>query len=328
MIWSRHLGRRAIVGALVAAGILLSLEGGSAQQWPSRQPWWVVPYPAGGGADLVSRLIAAEISNNWGEQIIIDNKPGASTQIGMRQIAAAPADGYMIGIMTADIAVTTALGQPTQVNLDQGFDYLLQLIDVPMVLVANGKMPFRTLPELVAYAKANPGKLTAGSIGPTSIHHIGLEWFKKLAGIDMLVVPYRGVAPSLQAVVAGEVQLIFMGVGVGDDHIANGSIVPLAVGGKQRTPGAPNVPTFIEQGYPSFDFSSWYGLVAPAKLPAEVKARWDQEIRQVLTNSTMRDRITKTGAEINTRSSADFAQFVHNETKKYTDVAKLIGLAP
>jgi tripartite-type tricarboxylate transporter receptor subunit TctC len=320
--------RRAVLGGLAALGALGASSRADAQPFPSRQPWWVVPYPPGGGTDLVSRLIAAEISKSWGEQIIIDNKPGASTQIGMRQIAAAPHDGYMIGLMTADIAVTTALGERTQVNLEESFDYIIQLLDVPMVLVANGKMPFRTLPEFVAYAKANPGKLTAGSIGPTSIHHVGLEWFKRLAGIDMLVVPYRGVAPSLQAVVAGEVQVIFMGVGVGDDYIANGTIVPLAVGGKQRTPGAASVPTFIEQGYSTFDFSSWYGMVAPAKLPTDVKVRWESEIRKVVENPSIRERIVKTGAEINTRSSAEFAQFVRAETKKYTDVAKLIGVTP
>jgi len=321
-----HPTRRNVLGGLAALGSLGLTPQANAQVFPSRQPWWVVPYPPGGGADLVSRLVAGEISKGWGEQIVIDNKPGASTQIGMRQIAAAPPDGYMIGMMTADIAVTTALGEKTQVNLDESFDYLIQILDVPMVLVGNGKMPFRTLPELVTYAKANPGKLTAGSIGPTSIHHIGLEWFKKLADIDMLVVPYRGTAPTVQALVAGEVQLIFMGVGVGDDYIANGSIVPLAVGGKQRTPGAAHVPTFIEQGYPTFDFSSWYGMVAPAKMPADVKTRWETEIRKAVSNPSIRDRIVKTGAEINMRSSAEFAQFVRAETKKYTDVATLIGV--
>jgi tripartite-type tricarboxylate transporter receptor subunit TctC len=299
-----------------------------AQQWPSKQPWWLVPYPPGGGADVVSRLLAAEISRTLGQQILVENKPGASTQIGMRQIASSPPDGYTVGIMTADIAVTTALGQPTQVRLDSDFEYILQLIDVPMVLVANGKLPIKSLKELVAFAKANPGKLTAGSIGPTSIHHIGLEWFKKLADIDIPVVPYRGVAPSLQALVAGDVGLIFMGVGVADDHIANGSIVPLAVGGRKRSPSAPNLPTFMEEGFPTFDFSSWYGVVAPARLLPEAKARWEQEIRQKLSEPAIRDRIAKTGAEINLRSGADFARFVQDETSKYESVAKLIGLKP
>src|SRR6185312_4891451 len=146
-----HPTRRSVLGALSALGGLGMASEASAQQFPSRQPWWVVPYPPGGGTDLVSRLVAAEVSKSWGEQVIIDNKPGASTQIGMRQIAAAPPDGYMIGLMTADIAVTTALGERTQVSLEESFDYIIQLLDVPMVLVANGKMPFRTLPEFVAY---------------------------------------------------------------------------------------------------------------------------------------------------------------------------------
>jgi tripartite-type tricarboxylate transporter receptor subunit TctC len=118
-----------------------------------------------------------------------------------------------------------------------------------------------------------------------------------------------------------------MGVGVGDDYIANGTIVPLAVGGKRRTPSAPNVPTFIESGYPTFDFSSWYGMVGPAKLPADVKARWETEIRKAIENPSIGQRIVKTGAEINMRSSTEFAQFVRAETKKYSNVAKLIGIA-
>lgn len=327
MRFERNWSRRDFVRASSILGLSMAASGAYAEQWPSRQPWWIVPYPPGGGADLVSRILVNEISKSFDKQIVVENKPGASTQIAMRQIAAAPADGYLVGMMTADIAVTTALGEATQVNLDESFDYILQLLDVPMVLLASGKMPFRTLAELIAYARANPGKLSASSIGPTSIHHIGLEWFKKLAQIDMLVVPYRGVAPSLQAVMANEVQVIFMGVGVADSFIANGSLVQLAVGGKARTPSAPDVPTFIEQGFPTFEFSSWYGMVGPAKMSHEVRSRWEKAIQEALGEPTARERIVKTGAEINPRSGADFARFVKDETSKYQKVAKLIGLS-
>lgn len=313
--------RLAILICLLSVGIL---SGAYAQKWPVAQPWWIVPYPAGGGVDFVSRALTTEISKSFKEQIVIDNKPGASTQIAMRQIASSSPDGYTVGVMTADLAVTTAVSQP-QVNVEKDFDYLVKLLDVPMVLIANGKMPFKSLREMVAYAKQNPGKLTAGSIGPTSIHHIGLEWFKKLAGIDMLVVPYRGTAPTLQAVVAGDVQVIFMGVGVGDEFIRNGTIVELAVGGRQRTPRAPHVPTFMEEGYPTFDFSSWYGVVAPAKLDEGAKAQWQSAISEALNVKSLREAIERTGAEISDQKGEDFRQFVLKETEKYREVGELIA---
>lgn len=317
--------RKLLLATLASLAALVgTFSDASAQQWPTKQPWWVVPYPAGGGVDFVSRVLATEISKNFKDQIIIDNKPGASTQIAMRHIASSPADGYTVGVMTADLAVTTALSQP-QVDIEKDFEYLVKLLDVPMVLIANGKMPFKNLKDFVAYAKANPGKVTAGSIGATSIHHIGLEWFKKLAGIDMMVVPYRGTAPTLQAVVTGEVQVIFMGVGVGDEFIKNGTIVELAVGGKKRTPRAPHVPTFMEEGYPSFDFSSWYGVVAPANLNNEAKARWKKELLDALNNKDTRARIENTGAEVSGQEGDAFKQFVIGETNKYREVGKLIG---
>lgn len=311
----------AVVGGLLAVGVLSTAH---AQKWPASPPWWIVPYPAGGGVDFVSRILTAELAKKFNEQIVVDNKPGASTQIAMRHIASSKPDGYTVGVMTADLAVTTAISQP-QVNVEKDFDYLVKLLDVPMVLIANGKMPFKTLKEMVAYAKANPGKLTAGSIGATSIHHIGLEWFKKLAGIDMLVVPYRGTAPTLQAVVANEVQVIFMGVGVGDEFIKNGTIIELAVGSKNRSKRSPHVPTFIEEGYPTFDFSSWYGVVAPPNLNAEAKARWEKEILAALNDKETRDKIEFTGAEVSGQKGDEFRQFVLKETQKYRDVGKLIG---
>ncbi len=312
----------AILGGLIAAAVFSSAH---AQTWPTAQPWWIVPYPAGGGVDFVSRILTTELAKTFKQQIVIDNKPGASTQIAMRHVASSKPDGYTVGVLTADLAVTTALGQP-QVDVEKDFDYLVKLLDVPMVLIANGKMPFKNLRDMVAYAKANPGKLTAGSIGATSIHHIGLEWFKKLAGIEMLVVPYRGTAPTLQAVVTGEVQVIFMGVGVGDEFVKSGAIVELAVGGKKRTPRAPHVPTFIEEGYPTFDFSSWYGVAAPVHLDKEAKARWETGIINALNDKDIRDKIERTGAEVSGQKGEEFKKFVLAETEKYKQVGKLIGV--
>jgi tripartite-type tricarboxylate transporter receptor subunit TctC len=311
---------------LVSLAATVASPAAQAQDFPSRPATWVVPYPPGGGADTISRLITAEVAKSLGQPVVNESKPGASTQIGLRYVADARPDGHTIGMMTADINVTSALLPTPPFDLQKDFAYVSQIINVPMVMVANGKAPFKTLKEMVAYVKANPGKITAASIGATSIHHVGMEWFKKLAGLDFLVVPYRGTGPGLQALIAGEVQLMFMGVGVGDDFIANGMIRQLAVGSAKRIARDPNMPTFVEEGYPTFDLVSWYGMVAAAKTPAAAIARWNKEIHAALNNPETRRKVEATGAVVQLGTSAELAEFVRKETEKYKEVARLTGL--
>jgi tripartite-type tricarboxylate transporter receptor subunit TctC len=316
---------RRITLALLAA-LPLSLAGAAAQDFPSRPATWIVPYPPGGGADTISRLVTAEIAKRLGQPVVNENKPGASTQIGLKAVAEARPDGHTIGMMTADINVTSALLPSAPFDLERDFAYITQIIDVPMVMVANSKAPFTNLKELVAYAKANPDKITAASIGATSIHHVGMEWFKKLAGLDFLVVPYRGTGPGLQGLLANEVQLMFMGVGVGDEFVANGTLRNIAVGSATRIAKAPNVPTFVEEGYPTFDLVSWYGMVAPPRTPAAALSRWSKEIHAALADPEIHRRVEATGAVIRVGTETELAALVRSETQKYKEVARLTGL--
>ena len=203
-----------ILLAIVAA-LPLSFAGAAAQDFPSRPATWIVPYPPGGGADTISRLITTEIAKRLGQPVINESKPGASTQIGLKAVSEARPDGHTVGMMTADINVTSALLPSAPFDLEKDFAYITQIINVPMVMVANSKAPFTNLKELVAYAKATPDKITAASIGATSIHHVGMEWFKKLAGLEFLGGPVSRHRPRPASLLANEVQLMFMGVGVG-----------------------------------------------------------------------------------------------------------------
>jgi len=312
--------------AATACLLGFTLVAASAQDFPSRPATWILPYPPGGGTDAISRIITVDIAKGLGKPIVIENKPGASTQIGLRLVSDAAPDGHTIGMMTADINVTSALLPTAPFDLNKDFTYITQIIEVPMVLVANSKAPYKNLKEFVAYAKANPGKITAGSIGATSIHHVGMEWFKKLAGLDFLVVPYRGTGPGLQAMIANEVDVMFMGVGVGDSYIENGTLRNIAVGSTYRIARAPNIPTFAEEGYPSFDLVSWYGMVAPPKTPPAVIARWNKEIRAVLNDPAVKNRVEAIGGIVKTGTSEELAAFVQRETEKYKAVARLTGL--
>jgi tripartite-type tricarboxylate transporter receptor subunit TctC len=317
---------RIFSGLAAVISLLAAIPLAQAQDFPSRPATWIVPYPPGGGADTISRLITIEIAKNLGQPVVNESKPGASTQIGLKAISEARPDGHTIGMMTADINVTSALLPAAPFDLEKDFSYITQIINVPMVLVANAKAPYKTLKELVSYARANPGKITAASIGLTSIHHVGMEWFKKLAGLDFLVVPYRGTGPGLQALIAGEVELMFIGVGVGDEFVANGTLRQLAVGTAQRVARDAAMPTFVEEGFPTFNLVSWYGMVAPPKTPAGAIARWNKEIHAALTNPEIRRRVEATGALVQVGTSEELAEFVRKETEKYKDVARLTGL--
>ena len=316
---------RRIVLAVVAT-LPLCFSGAAAQDFPSRPATWIVPYPPGGGADAISRLITTEVAKRLGHPVVNETKPGASTQIGLRAVSEARPDGHTVGMMTADINVTSALLPSAPFDLEKDFAYITQIIDVPMVMVANSKAPFTNLKELVVYAKANPDKITAASIGATSIHHVGMEWFKKLAGLEFLVVPYRGTGPGLQALLADEVQIMFMGVGVGDAFVANGTLRNIAVGSATRIAKAPNVPTFVEEGYPTCDLVSWYGMVAPPRTPPVAVSRWNKEIHAALADPEIHRRVEATGAVVRVGTDAELASFVRKETEKYKEVARLTGL--
>jgi tripartite-type tricarboxylate transporter receptor subunit TctC len=297
------------------------------QAWPTRPIRWIVPFPAGGGTDLVARTLGAHLEKVLGQPIIVENKPGAATVIGTAALAQAEPDGHTVGMVFDFLAINRALGTSVPYNPETDFAPIIKLVNVPLVLIVNSQLvPARTLPELVKHANANPGWFTFGSLGPGSPHEIGFAWFKSLSKMDALIVPYRGVSPALKDVVSGHVKGMFLGVAVADELIAAGKLHPIAVTSAKRLKSAPNIPTIAEQGYPNFEFVTFYGLAAPKGTPAAVIAKFNQEINRALEQPELRAKIEKTGAEIAGGTSEEFGRFLRANAAKFREIVAAAGI--
>jgi tripartite-type tricarboxylate transporter receptor subunit TctC len=295
-----------------------------AASWPNRPIHWIVPYPPGGGTDLVARVIAAQLEKALGQPVIVDNRPGGSTVTGTAVLAGAAPDGYTIGMVFDSLAINAVLGVSTSYNPETDFTPIIKLADVPLVFTVNTQqVPMKTLPELVAYSKSHPGWFTFGSLGPGSPHEIGFLWFKAMSKMDALVVPYKGIAPALQDVVAGQVKGMFVGVAVADAYIDQGILHALGVTSPKRLPSAPNVPTIAEQGYPDYDFVTFYGLAAPKGTPPEIVDRLNTEINRIFLMPDVRAQFEKTGAAIGGGTSREFGDFLVANMVKFKKIMPL-----
>lgn len=297
--------------------------------WPDRPIHLIVPYPPGGGTDLLARVIGAQLEKTLGQPVIVENKPGGSTIIGTAALTSAAPDGYTLGMVFDSLAINAVLGMKTPYDPDADFAPIIKLAYVPLVLTVNtAQVPMKTLPELVAYTKKNPGWFTFGSLGPGSPHEIGFLWLKAMSQMDALVVPYKGIAPALQDLVAGQIKGMFVGVSVADAYIAEGRLRTLGVTSPQRLINAPGVPTIAEQGYPEYDFVTFYGLAAPKGTPPEVVDRLNKEINRILQLPDVRDRIEKSGAVAGGGTQQEFAKFLTANIKKFDKIMSITGDKP
>lgn len=297
--------------------------------WPDRPIHLIVPYPPGGGTDLLARVIGAQLEKTLGQPVIVENKPGGSTIIGTAALTSAAPDGYTLGMVFDSLAINAVLGMKTPYDPDADFAPIVKLAYVPLVLTVNtAQVPMKTLPELVAYTKKNPGWFTFGSLGPGSPHEIGFLWLKAMSQMDALVVPYKGIAPALQDLVAGQIKGMFVGVSVADAYIAEGRLRTLGVTSPQRLINAPGVPTIAEQGYPEYDFVTFYGLSAPKGTPPEVVDRLNKEINRILQLPEVRDRIEKSGAVAGGGTQQEFAKFLTANITKFDKIMSITGDKP
>jgi tripartite-type tricarboxylate transporter receptor subunit TctC len=280
-----------------------------------------VPFGAGGGADVVSRIIAAALGEELKTSFVVENKPGASSTIGTRAIATAEPDGYTVGLLTDVHPVNVATGQAVPYDAFQDLAYISQLITVPMVLYGSPQRSLKTLKDVIEYGKANPGKLTAASIGPATPHHLTMQWLASMAGVRMTIVPYRSIPQGLQALVTGEADLQWVGAAAGEDLIATGKILQLGVATRQRLPRAPDMPTLIEQGYPGFEMISFYGLVAPKKTPQNIIEKLHQALVTISSNPAVRQRVETAGATLTITKPAEFEQLMRDSMDKFQRIA-------
>jgi tripartite-type tricarboxylate transporter receptor subunit TctC len=296
-----------------------------AQAWPNKPVRLVSPFPAGGGTDAFARPLAAQLSTQLGQQVIIDNRAGAGGTIGAEHVAKSPPDGYtfLVGAVHHTIAVSvySKLGYDLQKDLVP----VTMVAMVPSVVVVNPKVPINTIPELIAYAKANPNKLNFGSAGNGTSHHLAGEMFKSVTGTQINHIPYKGAAPAMQDLLGGQVDLMFDGMGTSAPQIRGNKLRALAVTTETRSPAFPEIPTMKEAGVPNYVVTTWYALWAPAGTPPEIIARMQQEVAKAMQAPALRKVWEDQGAQLGGNSSAEFASFVKAEIAKWAEVVKASG---
>jgi tripartite-type tricarboxylate transporter receptor subunit TctC len=310
---------------LAALAACLAASAGALAQasYPDRTVRIIVPFPPGGPADALARIVGERLATSFGKPFVVENRAGAGGNIGMEQGARAAPDGYtLILAPVGNLTVAPALYSKLPYDPARDFAPITVLASVPNVLIVNPSVPVKTVAELVALAKAKPASLNYASPGNGSIPHLAGEWFKRLAGVDIVHVPFNGVAPASTAVLSGEVQMFFAQSSAALPQWRAGKVVALGVATPKRIAAAPDLPTIAEQGFPGFDATSWYALVAPAGTPPAVIERLHAEIVRVLAEPDVREKIAGLGAEPVGNSPEEFAAMQRAEAARWTRVAK------
>jgi tripartite-type tricarboxylate transporter receptor subunit TctC len=298
-----------------------------AQTYPSRPVRVIVPFAAGGGTDITARVIAQWLSERLGQQFVIENRPGGGTNIGTEAAAKAPADGYTLLMVGASNTVNPSLYDKLNFDLIRDFTPVGGVIRAPQVLDVNLSVPVRTVPEFIAYAKANLGKVNMASAGNGSAGHLAGEMFKMMAGVNLQHVPYRGGGPALLDLIGGQVDLYFAGMPETIEYIRAGKVRALAVTTMTRAETLPDVPT-VSEFVPGFDSSIWFGLSAPRNTPPEIIDKLNREINSGLADAKIKARYAELGSTVFPTSPADFAKFIVAETEKWAKVVKFSGAKP
>jgi len=314
---------------LVAALIALLGVGphdARAEDFPSRPLRLIVTSPPGGLLDVIARLIAQDLGTRLGQNVFIDNRPGAMTQIAVDALVRAPPDGYTLFIGSAEMTMLPFLKKSYRFDPVKDFTPVALVTSSWTVFAINPKLPAATLPEFIAYARERPGALRYGSGGVGGVLHIVVEMLKSRAGIDLVHVPYRGGAQAAADAIAGQIDMVSMGLG--STRIAeSGQLRLLAQAGPSRHPLLPDVPTTAEAGLPDVRMDTWFGLLGPPQLPEEVIARLTQELDAVVHQPEFRDKLVKIGCDVAWMPPPVFAAFIAAETKKWSDTIPALGIA-
>ncbi|CAL8980957.1 hypothetical protein RHODGE_RHODGE_01229 [Rhodoplanes serenus] len=316
---------------LAAAVLLLAAapRSGSAQDYPNRVIKLVVPTPPGGMADLLGRVIATKIAENTKATVIVENKTGAAGLIAADMVAHSPPDGYTVFLTYhATQSILHLITAKMTYDPVKDFVPIIYVAIAPNVLIINPALPAKSVQELVAYAKANPGKLTYASQGKGTTGHLGGEMFKQAAGMEITHVPYRGAAPALQDLIGGQVSMMFDIVPLAREHITAGKVRALAVTSAQRSPVLPDVPTTTEVGMPEVQGGAWWGLVAPAGTPKPIVDWLNTETRKAFASPEVRDRLTEQGLTFFLGTPEQLAEHAAAETRRWGAVIEKAGIKP
>ncbi len=313
---------------IAAVSLLIALLGASnaiADDYPSRPIKWVVGYPAGGTTDILARLIGQWLSEHLGQQFIIENRPGAGNNIGTEAVINSPADGYTVLLVNPANGINASLYQKLNFNFIRDIAPVGGLTRVPNVMEVNPAVPAKTVREFIDYAKANPAKINLASSGNGTSVHLSGELFKMMTGLDLLHVPYRGSAPALTDLLAGQVQLMFDNMPSSIEHIRAGKLRALAVTTAVRSPALPDVPTVAET-VPGYEASAWFGMGAPKGTPPEIINKLNKAINAALADPTIQARLADLGGTVMAGTPADFGKVIGDETEKWAKVVKTAGV--
>ncbi|MCE9640310.1 MAG: tripartite tricarboxylate transporter substrate binding protein [Betaproteobacteria bacterium] len=304
---------------------LLALDA-AAQTYPHKPIRIIVPYPPGGPSDMQARLVGIELTKAWGQTSVIDNRGGGSGIIGTELAARADADGHTLILMSATNAVQPALYPKLPYGLARDFAFITQITAGPGIVVVNPSLPIRSVSELIAYAKARPGKVLFGSAGNGAPSHLAVELLKVMAQIDVVHVPYKGMAPALTDVLGGQLQFSIPTIAGGLPLSRAGKLRALAVTGAKRSPAEPDLPTVAEAGVPGYQASNWYGMAAPAKTPRVLVVKLNQEFTRIMAVPELRDKLLNVGMEPTTTTPEQFTEYVKLEVVKWAKVVKSAGI--
>jgi tripartite-type tricarboxylate transporter receptor subunit TctC len=297
----------------------------AADTYPTQPIRWVVGFPPGGSGDIVARIMAGWLAERLGQTVVIENKPGASTNISIQTVVNSPPDGNTLLFIAASAALNVSLFDNLPFDLQRDIVPVAAIIDFPLVLLVNPKLPAKTVPELIAYAKANPGKISIGSFGTGTTSHVAGELFKQTAGIDMVHVPYRGGAPMMTDLIGGQVQVAVDVLTGALTHIQSGQIRALAMAGAKRYSGLPDVPT-IGETMPLFVANSWCGVGVPRGTPTEIVARLNREIEAGLRDPAVLAKLTTLATTPMFFTPPEFAAYIGSEIEKWRKVVRAANI--
>jgi tripartite-type tricarboxylate transporter receptor subunit TctC len=313
---------------LLCAALAAVFSPAQAQQYPTKPVRLVVPAAPGGGTDITARIIAPKLSEQLGQQVVVENRAGAGTMIGSEAVARAAPDGYTLLMGISTLAINPAMYKKVPYDALKDFAPISQVVSLPNVLVTHPSLPVKSVKELVAFARARPGQLNYASAGVGTNPHLSMELFLAMTGLKMTHVPYKGAGPGLVDTVAGHVSVMTPSIISGLPHVRGGRLRALGVTSAKRAGGVPDIPTIAEAGVPGYDAVQWFGVLAPTTTPRAIVVRLHGEIVRVLQAADVKGRLSGDGADPVGNSPEEFAAFLSAETAKWAKVVKDAGIQP
>ncbi len=311
---------------LFVVGLFPAVTGYCAEAYPAKAVRWIIPFPPGGGTDVISRTLAQKLTESWGQQVIADNRPGSGGTIGLAAAAKLPADGYNLVLgQLANLAIAPALYPKLPYDPIRDFTPVTLVLTSPLVLVAHPSLPVKNLKELIALAKAKPEAITFGSPGNGTTGHLGTEMLQTIAKVKMTHIPYKGAVPAFTGLMGGEIAVYLSSIPPALPMLNSGRVKAIGVTSAKRMPSLPNVPTLAEGGLPGYEVTNWYGVMAPAGMPKEVLTRLNTDLVRILKQPDVQQRFQGEGGDVIANAPDEFSKFIRNEIAKWAKAVRESG---